>query len=184
MRIVAGSRGGRRLRSVAGRGTRPTPDRVREALFSILADRVSGARFLDLYAGTGAVGLEALSRGAEFVLFVESGRAARAVIEENIAHLEFEDVCRMMSRRLPGALESVAERERPFDLVFADPPYRTGSPDRLLASDALAGVTAPGALVIMETEKGAGRDIGSWQQVDARTYGDTSLLFYKAGEES
>ena len=108
MRIVSGSRGGRLLKAPPGRSTRPTPDRVREALFSILGDRVPGARFLDLFAGTGANGLEALSRGARTAVFVECARAALAVLRENIARLELEAQSEVLTGELPGALSRLA----------------------------------------------------------------------------
>ena len=152
-RIIAGAAGGRRLAVPAGRGTRPTSDRAREGLFgTILAIRgpLDGARVLDLYAGSGAVGLEALSRGAGHVLLVEQGPRAVRVIKENISSIG-----------LPGAVLVTDRVERmlargpdgnPYDVVFADPPYALADAavERVLVLLAEAGWLAPGALVVVE----------------------------------
>lgn len=175
-RIVAGVAGGRRLR-VPPAGTRPTSDRVREALFSALAARLdfAGLRVLDLYAGSGALGLEALSRGAEFALLVESDRKAGAVIRANLAELG-----------LPGAelrAGSVAAvlatpPADPFDLVFADPPYDLGVAAVEADLAALAhGWLAPEALVVVE-RSARGAEIGwpaGFHAEKPRRYGETRL---------
>src|SRR5215831_4461075 len=121
-RIIAGSRGGRRLDAPAGAGTRPTSDRVREALFSTLEAMtvLDGCRFADLYAGSGAVGLEAASRGAASVLLVESDPRAARVVRANIAALGLDEVCRLRPTTVAAAVTAEAG---PFDVVFADPPY-------------------------------------------------------------
>src|SRR3954447_1010930 len=122
MRVIAGIYGGRRLQAPPGTDTRPTSDRVREALFSILGDRVQDARVLDLFAGSGALGLEALSRGAETVTFVDDNRAAIAAIKGNLAALKANADVRQTDalRFLGGASESGAQ----YDLILLDPPYR------------------------------------------------------------
>src|SRR4051812_26806788 len=123
-RIIAGAHGGRRLSAPPGTGTRPTSDRVREALFSALESMtdLSGARFADLFAGSGAVGLEALSRGADHTFLVESdGRAARA-IRDNIATLRVGPAARLVTGKVTTVLAGPPEGG-PFDVVFADPPY-------------------------------------------------------------
>lgn len=176
MRIVSGSRGGRLLKAPHGRSTRPTPDRVREALFSILGDRVPGARFLDLFAGTGANGLEALSRGAENAVFVESARAALSVLRENIARLEFDDRCVVVARPLPGALSRLKESS-PFDLVFADPPYASTHLADLLASPGWSGLLATDAVVVAEAGRTSPGVWPGWVTLSVRDYGDTRLFF-------
>jgi 16S rRNA (guanine966-N2)-methyltransferase len=180
-RIVAGSAGGRRLAVPPGRDTRPTSDRVREALFSTLGSltEVEGCRFVDLYAGSGAVGLEAASRGASAVLLVESGKAAARTVRDNIAILGLDQTCRLSTATVCVAL--AMEPAEPYDVVFADPPY--GVDDRQLAQ-ALAmivekGWLAPAGVVVVE------RSIRSPEPTwpdgittqRARRYGDTVLWY-------
>jgi len=185
MRIVAGTLGGRRLKSPAGHRVRPTSDKVREALFSILGDRISGARVLDLYAGTGAVGLEALSRGAESVLFVEQSALVRRILKENVHSLGLEDRCAVRAGRVPGVLDSLAAAGAEFDMVFADPPYERGQVARLLSSEPLLKVTAADALLIVEMRKSEAPDPGLWVEAQRRRYGDTCLWFLtRTGEEA
>ncbi len=118
MRIIAGQFGSRKLKSVPGLAVRPTPDRLRESLFSILASRIDGATFIDAYAGSGAIGIEALSRGAKRVIFIERNKLALAVIRENLASLRIEDHVTV----LPGRA-AVLLREQHADITFLDPPY-------------------------------------------------------------
>lgn len=151
-RIIAGTYGGRRLSTPDGTDTRPTSDRVREALFSSLdaANLLYGHRFLDLYAGSGAVGLEAASRGAASVLLVESGPPAARVLRANIEALGLRERCRLATAKVAAVLAGPAVE--PFDVVFADPPYA-------LDEDELAGVLgllaergwlAPDAVLVVE----------------------------------
>lgn len=151
-RIIAGTAGGRELKTPPGRGTRPTSDRVREALFSALAarDALSGARVLDLYAGSGALGLESASRGAAEVTLVESDRTAASVIRDNAGRLD------LKATVLPMTVSSaLAGTPREFDLVFLDPPYDLT--EEALAADLAALVTrgwlAQDALVVIERSK-------------------------------
>lgn len=119
MRVIGGEFRSRLLKSLPGLDVRPTPDRLRETLFNILAPRIEGARFADVYAGTGAVGIEALSRGASNAVFVEQNAAVCAVIRENLRSLAIESRASVIERRATQALESIAA-----DIVFIDPPYR------------------------------------------------------------
>lgn len=182
MRIVAGTAGGRRI-AVPPRGTRPTPDRVREGMFSALAARIDldGARVLDLYAGSGALGLEALSRGAVHARFVESDRRAAAVLRRNADDLA-----------LPGAEVSVAPVETvlggrpdaPYDVVLLDPPYALDDEvlARVLAALPRAGWLAPGALLVVE--RSARSTAPRWPSgvaaVTERRYGDTWVHYGSA----
>jgi 16S rRNA (guanine966-N2)-methyltransferase len=186
-RIVAGSAGGRPLR-VPARGTRPTSERVREALFSRLAHlgAVDGARVLDLYAGSGALGLEAASRGAARVVLVEASRDAAATCRRNAADLGLGDRVAVVTGTVEGALARLAGRAGPgpFDLVLLDPPYD-------LAEDALAAVLAglvppvlaTGAVVVVERARRSPEP--RWPATlapgGARTYGDTALWFATVG---
>lgn len=150
-RIVAGRYGGRRLAAPAGRGTRPTADRVREALFSALGD-LDGERFADLYAGSGAVGLEAASRGAAHVLLVESDPRAARTARENIARLDAAGKVRLAPAKVAAVLAAGPPDGQPYGVVFADPPYAVPPEeiDALLTGLAGTGWLAPEATVVIE----------------------------------
>lgn len=178
MRIVGGSARGRTLRAVPGSETRPTSDRVRQSLFDLLGQRCDGLRVLDLYAGTGALALEALSRGAAQATLVESAKAAAAVIARNAGELGFTDRVTLLRREVQRALPELAERGARFDLVFADPPYaQSGSQ---LVADELARLSllAPGGRAVLERSKREPRPVvpEKLQVVEERRYGDTVLL--------
>ena len=180
MRIIAGRYRGKRLAD-PGDGDmaahlRPTSDRVREAVFSILHSAgvmVQGARVLDLFAGTGALGLEALSRGATHVTFVDNGAAARALIRENIATCQAMGATRLFRR---DALQLGENRAAPFDLVFLDPPYGRGLGAPALAAAVAGGWLAPGACVVWEESSPQPAPPG-FVQTDLRRYGDTCVTF-------
>jgi 16S rRNA (guanine966-N2)-methyltransferase len=180
-RIVAGVLGGRRLVTPPGRGTRPTSDRVREALFSSLETMLDldGARVLDLYAGSGAVGLEAASRGASHVLLVESDPRAVRIARDNVATLGVGDRVRVS----PAKVEQVVagRPDQPYDLVFADPPYSMPAAviDAMLAGLAEHGWLAEGAVVVVERSS---RDAPvAWvpgiTAERGRRYGETTLWY-------
>lgn len=168
----------------SGRGTRPTTDRVRESLFNMLAARVDfdGLDVLDLYAGSGALGLEALSRGARSAVFVETDARAAAVIEQNIAALGARGA---QVRRAPVASVVASAAPRPVDLVLADPPYEvsTASVEALLAELLSHGWTAPGAVAVVERPAGAAEIAwpAGWSAGRPRRYGDTRLEIGSAG---
>jgi 16S rRNA (guanine(966)-N(2))-methyltransferase RsmD len=180
-RIIAGKYGGRRLATPPGEDTRPTADRVREAMFSGLdaTHVLYGRRFLDLYAGSGAVGLEAASRGAEHVLLVESDPRAVRVIRQNIAALDVGHVVSLAPSRVSATLTSSPDKG--FDVVFADPPYHVSEVEitDVLAALADHGWLNAGALVILERSKRS--PAPTWvQSVTAersRRYGETMLWY-------
>lgn len=177
MRVVAGAFGGRGLVAPRGRSTRPTSDRVREALFSILAGSgsIEGAEVLDLFAGSGALAIEALSRGASSAVLVDSSVAAVAAIRRNLsavgvdAEVRRQDVLRY--------LEGARRDARLYDLVFLDPPYRHASTLGQELSTALGPVLAPGARVVTESDRRAplGLDL---RLLDERRYGDTLIRIH------
>jgi 16S rRNA (guanine(966)-N(2))-methyltransferase RsmD len=177
VRVIAGRYGGRRLKAPPGDATRPTSDRVREALFSILGDRVPGARVLDLFAGSGALGLEALSRGAASVTFVDSAPGALAALRANLAALGAEgEVVRADGLRWLRAASAAA---RQYDLVFLDPPYRRAQGLGAGLSDLLPAVLAPGALVVVESDRRAPIEL-PLHAIDERRYGDTLIRIHAA----
>ncbi len=177
MRIIAGIARGRRIESPAGASTRPTLDRVRESLFNILMPRVGGAAFLDLFAGTGANGLEALSRGAERAVLVDNAAAALTVIRRNITLCGFDDRAQCMHLDLPGGLDKLSG---PFDIVFADPPYVFAQAEALLCGLDTRQLVAPGGCIIYESaRKTPPPDIlCRWTLFRRAEYGDTALSFY------
>lgn len=177
MRVIAGTLGGRRLVAPRGLATRPTTDRVREALFSALAS-VSGARVLDLYSGTGALGIEALSRGAAAAVFVESARPAVAALRANLTALGLGGgVARVLSEPVARAAARLVAAGEPFDLVFADPPYDDVD-EALAVLESLVPVLSPGARVVLEhATRRPPRASTVLEAVRTRTYGDTALAF-------
>ena len=183
MRIVGGQFRGRALVAPSHDGTRPTSDRVREAIFNILAHGVpdfalSGARVLDLFAGTGALGLEALSRGAAHCLFVEEDAEARALIRRNVEALGLTGVTKIF-RRDATAL-GPAGRASGFSLVFLDPPYGKGLAEKALASAAGDGWLATGSVAVIEERKGVTVELpAGFEMLDQRAWGDTQAVFVR-----
>jgi 16S rRNA (guanine966-N2)-methyltransferase len=179
MRIVGGRLRGRALVAPTSNAVRPTADRLREALFNILAhaycDPVTGARVLDLFAGTGALGLEALSRGAAFALFVDDGAQARALMRENVAALGLGGVSKIFRR--DATRLGAAHPLEPFSLAFLDPPYGHGLAEQALASAHAGGWLAPDALVVVEEAAKAGVVApAGFDELERRVYDDTALI--------
>ena len=185
MRIIAGSARGIPLRVPKGE-VRPTSDRVREAAFSLLSGLVDGARCLDLFAGSGALGIEALSRGAESCVFVDRSTASCDTVKTNLHKAKLTDRAKVSC--LEAALY-LRDARGEFDLVFADPPYTKDGRDDLAGalamSDDLVRVLAPGATVLLETAKGAGKTPhhARLELLDLRQYGDTQLAFYRRADD-
>ncbi|GLY04905.1 MULTISPECIES: 16S rRNA (guanine(966)-N(2))-methyltransferase RsmD [Actinoplanes] len=181
-RIIAGTHGGRRLAAPPGAGTRPTSDRVREAFFSSLETltEISGARFADLYAGSGAVGLEALSRGAAHTLLVESDAKAARVIRDNIATLRVGPSARLATGKVLQVLAGPPDGG-PYDVVFADPPYALGSDEIQSLQEQLVinGWLAEDAVVIFERSKRTGPMtwVDGLEEERTRRYGETTLWY-------
>lgn len=174
-RIIAGRYGGRRIGAPPGTGTRPTSDRVREALFSILGARVAGARVLDLFAGSGALGLEALSRGAATVTFVERAPAALRALQANVAAVGADaEVVRADALRW---LRAASAGARQYDLVFLDPPYGQAEALGAELSGLLPAVLGRGALVVAESDRRAPLEL-TIPTIDERRYGDTLIRFH------
>ena len=176
MRVIAGRLRGRALRAPRGRATRPTSDRVREALFSILGD-VSGARVLDLYAGSGALGIEALSRGAAFAAFVESAPGALACIRHNLSVLELEDHCQVIAARVERGLREL-RRFAPFDLVLCDPPWTLLSQATSALGIVAEVVSENATLAVEHPTKTELIQPSGFRPVDRRRWGDTAVSLF------
>jgi len=182
IRIIAGALRGRKIRVPAGLSVRPTSDRVRESLFAILGSFGEGIQVLDVYAGTGALGFEAISRGAAAVTFVESGREAARLLRANAATLGVETRCRIVAGDAVATVASGAPGA-PFDLVLADPPYALGEEASLLRALS-QGALSPSARVVFERDRASQPSDGTPQRLRlARTvrYGRTCLDFYEWG---
>jgi 16S rRNA (guanine966-N2)-methyltransferase len=179
MRVIAGSAGGIRL-AVPKRGVRPTMDRVKAAIFSSLGDAVVGARVLDLFAGSGALGIEALSRGASSVVFVEVDRQSAAIIEDNLAKTKLKG--RVRQQDVFDFLRHSSSAQM-FDIVFADPPYEKtedgdGFTEKLLANQALPQLMVVHAIFVLEKRPAeALPEMKQWLLLRQKTYGATEVLF-------
>ena len=177
MRIIAGTARGRRIEAPAGWSTRPTLDRVRENLFNILMPRLHNAAFLDLFAGSGANGLEALSRGAARAVLVDHDPAAMAVIRRNIGLCGFPQTATFLRLDLPAGLKSVPG---PFDLIFADPPYAFDQAEALFQQLHTGRLLIPKGWIIYESARKTPPPevLGPWTCFRRAEYGDTALSFY------
>jgi 16S rRNA (guanine966-N2)-methyltransferase len=174
VRVIAGRLGGRPLQAPRGSVTRPTSDRVREALFSILGE-VDGARVLDLFAGSGALAIEALSRGAACATLVDSSAAAIATIRRNLETLGLS--AEVQRQRALEYLQRARAARRQYDLVFLDPPYRHAGTLALELRAALQPVLSPDARVVVESDRRAPLELDS-PLLDERRYGDTLIRIY------
>jgi 16S rRNA (guanine966-N2)-methyltransferase len=184
VRVIAGRFRGHPLRAPAGARTRPTADRVRQALFAVLGD-VSGLRVLDLYAGTGALGIEALSRGAASATFVESWRAARVELTGNLERLGIAASAHVVPLAVERARGELLRRA-PFDLVFADPPWAMLDAARAALERVLAGpvLDAAAVIVLEHPTRAPAAALGALagEPFDQRTYGDTGLSLYRLAD--
>ncbi|MCE5333903.1 MAG: 16S rRNA (guanine(966)-N(2))-methyltransferase RsmD [Desulfobacteraceae bacterium] len=184
MRIIAGAFRGRGLRTPKDEKIRPTTDKVREAIFSMIASYVPEARVLDLFAGTGAMGLEALSRGAEVAFFVDRSAEAARLIRENITICGALDRARVIREDALSAVRRLASKGERFDIVFADPPYGKGLIDDIL--EIIETVAAPKALFVAEqhAKDEPPRPSDVWEKYRERRYGDTLIeLFLREAAE-
>lgn len=186
MRVIGGSAKRRRLVAPPGRSIRPTADRVKEALFNILAPKVPGARFLDLFAGTGSIGIEALSRGATRVVFVDRSPRAVNLIRENLRRTGMSQKSAVFGQDALTALNLLGRKGERFDLIYIDPPYKKGYETKALRSIAGRCLLAPGGLAVCESDC---RDelpetVEDLVLVRRERYGDTVLSFYRTAGES
>ena len=186
MRVIAGIYRSRILKSLKGQALRPTSDRLRETLFDVLGSAVSGSRFLDLFAGTGAIGIEALSRGAKEVVFVENHPSAAALIRRNLESLGIQSGATVLAMDALRALEKLSTRQRRdamgFDFIFLDPPYAAANDYvRVLESLGSGNLLAPGGVVIAEHRRSFDlpEEAGALQCYRILQQGDAALSFYR-----
>ncbi|MDF2936394.1 MAG: rRNA ((966)-N(2))-methyltransferase RsmD [Paenibacillaceae bacterium] len=150
MRVISGTAKGRHLKAVPGMGTRPTTDKVKEAVFSMIGPYFDGGMVLDLFAGTGGLGIEALSRGMDRAVFVDMDKKSIDVVRENLAVCRLEQAAEVYRNEAERALKVLAKKESSFDLVFLDPPYRMKTADKLMEEMHNLGLLAPQAVVLVE----------------------------------
>ena len=187
MRIIAGTLKGRAIRTPEGRNTRPTSDRARESLFNVLAHaewapRLEGARIIDAFAGSGALGFEAMSRGGAFCLFVETDAAARGCIRDNVEAFQLFGNTRIHRRSATDLGVKPAGLGAPFDLVFMDPPYAQGLVPLALEQLLNGHWLSPDALVVAELGSDEPQlDVAGWTILDERTYGAARVYFLRRG---
>ena len=183
MRVIAGAYKGRRLAAPTWPGLRPTSDRLKESVFAILAPALDGARVLDGFAGSGALGIEALSRGAASVVFIDEDARAAALVGRNLAHCRIAEGYVMIRAEFTRALRQLAA-DRRFDLALLDPPYDVADLDAVV--DAAAVRMAPGGVMALEhaTRRQAPARAGSFAAVRQVTAGDSAVTFYRAGADA
>lgn len=180
MRIIAGENRGHKLKSVPGMRTRPTADRVKEAVFSSLEPLLCGSRFLDVFGGTGSIALEAVSRGAASAVIIERDDTALSVIRDNIAACGKQSRCRVIRGDSLAVLERLQRQGAQFDLVYVDPPYQSGLYETVLARLA-EGLLAPGGMILLESAKNTSLSIQNsiFYIHKEKCYGDTRILYLK-----
>ncbi|HEY3373997.1 MAG TPA: 16S rRNA (guanine(966)-N(2))-methyltransferase RsmD [Candidatus Aquicultor sp.] len=181
MRVIAGSAKGRRLAAPKGMSIRPTADRVKESIFNIVGQEVVDAVVLDVFAGTGNLGIEALSRGADKAYFIDSSDEAIATIKKNLDNTGFIDKAVIMKSQAERAVKQLAAEALTFDLIFLDPPYRISVSflDAILFNLACQALRPDGLLVLEHDAKGEVRGIEGLVLISTRLYGDTAVSLYR-----
>ncbi len=183
MRVISGQCKGKRLFSVKGLNLRPTSDRVREAIFDILQDQIEGRQVLDLFAGTGALGIEALSRGAGRAVFVEESPRSLTVLRKNIEECRLKERAQVLGREVKAGNKILEDKGESFHIIFLDPPYGRGLVPKTLRALAASSIVSPETLIVAEH---AAMDpissIPPLDRVDARKYGGTLVSFFLAEE--
>lgn len=184
LRITAGAYRGRIIHTVPGQAVRPSPAMLREALFNIIGPAIQGGRFLDLCAGSGAVGLEALSRGAAHATFVDNHPASLAVIRRNLEALGALERAALLRRDAAHAPDELARRGERFDVVFLDPPYDTGTAAACVRAAGLRAIIGPRCRLYVQHRRGAALPAASgWRLADERRFGDTLLTTFERKED-
>jgi len=182
MRVIAGSAKGARLTAPTGQGTRPTADRIKENIFNIIAPYVPGACFLDLFCGSGAIGIEALSRGAKSAVFVDASSEAIATVNANLDKVKFTQKSRVLKMDAFAAIKHL--KEESFDVIFLDPPYSKSHLARMLNPLAKSNLLSNGGIIIAETSvDDEVIQIDGLVLKDERKYGNTRLMFYEGRDQ-
>lgn len=169
MRVIAGKARSLQLKTVPGMEVRPTTDKIKETLFNMLAPRIPDACFLDMFAGSGAIGIEALSRGAKKAVFIEQSKTAVRCIRENLAHVKMSDEAEVIQQDAVTSIRYLAQKGYCFDLIFMDPPYEKGLEQEVLFALEHSGILAEDGMVIVEASKSTGFEY----------IGDTSFIIRK-----
>lgn len=185
MRVVGGRKKGRRLASFKGRSIRPTSDKVREAVFNILPRDFPFRKVLDLFAGTGAMGIEALSRGADCAVFVDDDAASIGIIRKNVEACGLGPAARVVKKDALDAVRFLSKKGEKFDLIFIDPPYESALVEKTLRAVDTEGILDADGFLVVETSKRAPVNIGlsRLERVDERSYGDTLVYFFVVKEK-
>jgi 16S rRNA (guanine(966)-N(2))-methyltransferase RsmD len=181
VRVISGEAKGRPLKAVPGKGTRPTTDKVKEAVFSIIGPYFDGGWALDLFAGTGGLGIEALSRGCDRAVFVDADKVSVDIVKQNLQATGFAARAEVYRTEASRALKALSKREERFVLVFLDPPYKLKTADELMLTMAEYDLLAPEAAVMVEHDSShsyAGQ-IGPFRQVKRALYGETAISVYR-----
>ena len=186
LRIIGGTAGSRKIKTLTGEDTRPTADRVREALFNVLGARVIDCKFLDLFAGTGAVGIEALSRGARQAVFVEKNPRAVRVIRENLERMEMLERAKVLGQKLPEGLLYLVEEGGGFEIIFVDPPYGHNLVVPTLLKLTKLNLLKPDGWLVVETaaKEPLSPLIGHYTCFKEKFYGDTRLSYFRLTTET
>jgi 16S rRNA (guanine966-N2)-methyltransferase len=185
LRVIGGNLKGKKLFSAKGQNLRPTSDRVREAIFDILQNQFQGRNILDLFAGTGALGIEALSRGAKRAVFVEGGARSLGVLRRNIEECRLKEQAEVVGREARVAIKILEARGESFELIFLDPPYSKGLARRVLEVLSRSSIVTAGTLVVAEHSLSEELDsMPIWQRIDRRRYGRTLVSFFRPEKES
>lgn len=181
VRVVAGSAKGRPLKSVPGMGTRPTTDKVKEAIFSMIGPYFDGGAVLDLFAGTGGLGIEALSRGMERAVFIDMEPKSIETVKVNLKSTGFETNAEIYRNEAGRAIKALEKRKYMFDLVFLDPPYRMKNGDALMTEMATRGLLSAGALLVLEYESNYTypEEISGFLHLRTAKYGETAVSIFE-----
>lgn len=186
VRVIAGEARGRALKAVPGESTRPTTDKVKEAIFSMIGPYFDGGTALDLFAGTGGLGIEAWSRGTEKVIFIDREKASIEVIRQNVQAAGADKASEIYRNDAERALKALAKRELALTLVFLDPPYRMTTMDKVMEGLAENGMLAPDAKIVVEHDASHKYpdEINDFEKMKYATYGDTAVTIYRYCRDS
>lgn len=180
LRVIAGSAKGHKLKTINGTATRPTTDRVKESVFNIISGFIAGARVLDLYSGTGSLGIEALSRGADFSIFIDKSRECILTIRENLFNTKLSEKSSIMPMDVFVALNKLFKENRKFDIIFLDPPYNKNLVVETLKCLAESDIIEQGGMIIAEHDfkDEVPQEVGGLKRFRHQKYGDTIVSFY------